>query len=69
MKEITIYEYQLKVIHDALRLTCNLHNSQEGKTSFDRQVRQAFEFANNALKGDYKATVSYTTGKTETKNK
>jgi len=51
MKEIIIYEYQLKVISDALRLTANIHKSREGITAFDRQVKQAEQFANNALEG------------------
>jgi hypothetical protein len=49
MKEIIIYEYQLNVIYEALRLTSNIHESSKGKTCFDRQVRQAKKFAENAL--------------------
>ena len=45
MKEITIYEFQLKTIIEALRITSNIHNSSKGKTCHDRQVRQALEFA------------------------
>lgn len=51
MKELSIYEFQLKVIIDALRLTNNLHNCGEGVTCYDRQVRQAYRYAENALKG------------------
>ena len=30
----------------------NIHNSNDGKTSFDRQVRQAKEYATNALNNE-----------------
>ena len=63
MKEIVIYEFQLKSIVEALRLTNNLHECLKGETSFDRQVRQAYEYAKNALKGDKNVEVSYITGK------
>lgn len=63
MKKIEIYEFQLKVIEDALRLTANIHDSRDGKTAFDRGVRQAEQYAKNALKGDIDKTVSYITGK------
>jgi meiotically up-regulated gene 157 (Mug157) protein len=49
MEEITIYKYQLDTICDALRLTQNIHDSIKGETSFDRQIRQATQFAENAL--------------------
>ena len=65
MEEITIYKFQLEVIQDALRLTANLHNSRKGKTCYDRQVRQAEEYAKNALNGEKELIVSYITGKTE----
>ena len=39
MKEITIYKFQLDVIINALRITSNIHQSQKGVTSHDRQVR------------------------------
>ena len=32
MKEITIYEFQLKTIIEALRITSNIHNSSKGET-------------------------------------
>lgn len=52
MKELTIYEYQLKQIIEALRLTSMLHNCSTRKTSFDRQVTQAKEMAENCLNGE-----------------
>ena len=52
MEEITIYKFQLEKILEALRITSNIHNSIEGKTSFDRQVRQAKEYATNALNNE-----------------
>lgn len=65
MKEKIIYEYQLKTIVEALRLTVRIHDSNKGETCFDRQVRQAYEFAKNALEDEYKKKVNYITGKTE----
>lgn len=59
MKEITIYEFQLKEIIDALRMTLNLRNSQKGETCFDRTVRQSYEFAKNALAGEKDIEVKY----------
>lgn len=63
MKEIIIYEYQLKTILEALRITSNIHNCTKGVTCHDRQVRQAYKFAENALQGEYKTEVPYITGK------
>ena len=63
MKEIVIYEFQLKSIVEALRLTNNLHECLKGENSFDRQVRQAYEYAKNALNGEKDITVNYITGK------
>lgn len=59
MEEIVIYKYQLEVILDALRLTANIHNSRNPKTSFDRQVKQAELYAKNALNGEKDKTVKY----------
>ncbi len=64
MKEIVIYEFQLKSIVEALRLTNNLHECSKGETCFDRQVRQAYEYSKNALEGNENLQVSYLTGKT-----
>ena len=63
MEKVTIYKFQLEQILEALRITSNIHNCSEGKTCFDRQVRQAYEYAKNALKGDKNVEVSYITGK------
>ena len=54
MEEITIYEFQLKTIIEALRLTKNIYvNNKDGsETGYDRQVKQAYLFAENALKGE-----------------
>ena len=49
MKEITIYEFQLEQILDALRITSNIHESSKGLTCHDRQVRNAYLYAKNAL--------------------
>ena len=65
MEEITIYKFQLEKILEALMITSNIHNSIEGKTSFDRQVRQAKEYATNALNNEKDLIVNYVTGKTE----
>lgn len=51
MEEIIIYKFQLEIILNALRLTSNLHNSNEGETCFDREVRDAHLYAKNALEG------------------
>ena len=67
MEEITIYKFQLETILEALRITSNIHNSNDGKTSFDRQVRQAREYATNALNNEKDLIVNYVTGKTERK--
>lgn len=61
MEEITIYKFQLQVIIDALRITSNIHNSSKGITCHDRQVRQALEFAKNALKDEKDTRVPYIT--------
>lgn len=63
MKEIIIYEYQLKSIFEALRVISTIHKSNEGKTCHDRMVRQAYRFAENALNGEHEKEVSYITGK------
>ena len=52
MEKVTIYKFQLKTILEALRITSNIHNCSEGKTCFDRQVRQAYEYSKNALEGN-----------------
>lgn len=59
MKEIIIYEYQLRIIAEALRLTANIYNCRENVTSYDRQVTQAEQFAINALEGNKDKEVRY----------
>jgi len=51
MEEITIYKFQLEEIQDALRMTANLLNSRNGETCMDRTIRNAEQYANNALIG------------------
>ena len=63
MEEITIYKFQLETILEALRITSNIHESSKGLTSHDRQVRQAYQYAKNALGGDKDIRVNYITGK------
>lgn len=59
MEEITIYKFQLETIIEALRITSNIHDSSRGETCHDRQVRQAYEYAKNALKGEKDVEVRY----------
>lgn len=59
MEEITIYKFQLETILEALRITSNIHNSSAGETCHDRQVRQAYQFAKNALEGKKDERVPY----------
>lgn len=61
MEEIIIYKFQLENIEDALRITSNIHKSSEGKTCHDRQVRQAYQYAKNALAGEKDKEVPYMT--------
>ena len=59
MKEIVIYEFQLKAIAEALRVTSNIHNCSKGVTCHDRMVRKAKQYADNALKGEKDTIVKY----------
>lgn len=59
MEEITIYKFQLEAIYDALRITANIHESHKLKTSHDRQVIHAKEYAMNALDGRKDTIVKY----------
>jgi len=59
MEERTIYKFQLETIIEALRITSQIHESSKGKTCHDRQVRQALEYAKNALNGEKGITVRY----------
>ena len=63
MEEITIYKFQLETIIEALRITSNIHKSKEGATCHDRQVRQAYEYAKNALAGKKEIEINYITGR------
>lgn len=62
MEEITIYKFQLESILEALRLTMILHNSKDGATCFDRQVRQSYKYVENALQSNKDARINYITG-------
>lgn len=63
MEEITIYKFQLEAIKEALRVTANIHNSRDkhkqGQTCHDRMVRQAEQYADNALEGKKDIQVKY----------
>ena len=63
MEEITIYKFQLESILEALRITSNIHECSKLETSHDRQVRQALQYAKNALNGEKDIQVNYMTGK------
>lgn len=54
MEEIIIYKFQLEAIKEALRITSNIYNCKDGKTCHCRCVRQALEYSNNALEGNFK---------------
>lgn len=51
MKEIPVYEYILKEMQNALRLSANILNSRERKTAADRQIEYAERLANWILEG------------------
>lgn len=73
MEEITIYKFQLEVILEVLRL--DSQNRQEGsllekwtkptltrhppETCYDRQLKQAKKYAENALEGKKDEKVNY----------
>lgn len=59
MEEITIYKFQLETILEALRITSTIHHSSIGETSHDRQVRQAYLYAKNALEDKKDVEVKY----------
>jgi len=52
MKKIEIYEFQAKVIYDALRLSARYHKSKDKETCMDRDIMQALGYIENALKGE-----------------
>lgn len=59
MEEIIIYKFQLETIVETLRITSNIHESTKGETCYDRQVRQAYEYAKNAIKNEKDTIVKY----------
>lgn len=59
MEKIEIYKFQLESIQEALRMTSNIHDSRLGETCFDRTVRKAYQYANNALEGKIDERVNY----------
>lgn len=59
MKEITIYEFQLKAIKEALRVAANSFNCRTQKTCLDRMIVQAEKYAENALNENKDIEVVY----------
>lgn len=59
MKEITIYEFQLKAIREALRVVANTYDCRSNDTCMDRMVSEAEKYAENALKGEKDKIVKY----------
>lgn len=59
MEKVELYKFQLEAIRNALRLTANIYECREGITCYDRQVRQAKKYSENALEGKIDETVSY----------
>ena len=59
MKEVVIYEHQLKEIIDALRLTSRINKCSKKETCFDRTVMRAKKYAENALEGKIDDRVNY----------
>lgn len=57
MKELNIYEYQVKHIEDTLRLVANTLGSRTEKTCLDRQVMKAIKMINEVITID-KAKIS-----------
>lgn len=59
MDKVVIYKFQLENIIEALRITSNIHNCQEGETCHDRIVRNAYLYAKNALDGKIDTQVRF----------
>ena len=61
MEEITIYKFQLETINEALRLTKRIYvtGKDTPETCYDRQVKQAKLYAENALNGEIDKRVPY----------
>lgn len=51
MKEVIIYEYQLKEIIDALRLSANINGCWTKESAYARTLMLAYQYANNAIEG------------------
>jgi hypothetical protein len=59
MKEIVIYEFQLKSILNALTLMADTYECREQRTCLHRMLIQAERFAENALNGEKDKRVVY----------
>ena len=60
MKEIIIYEFQLKEIIEALRITKRITKEKKlPETAYDRIVNNAFQYAQNALENKKDVLVSF----------
>lgn len=57
MKELNIYEYQVKHLEDTLRLVANALGSRKEETCLDRQVMKAIKMINEVITID-KAKIS-----------
>ena len=49
MEELLIYEYHVKLIQEALRLTSNINKCRDRVSSFDRDIMQAIDIIDNVL--------------------
>lgn len=60
MKEIIIYEFQLKEIIEALRITKRITKEKNlPETAYDRIVNNAYQYAQNALENKKDVLVSF----------
>ncbi len=63
MEEVVIYKFQLEAIKEALRITANVYHSRDiakdGRTCHDRMLKQAEQYATNALEGNKDIEVPY----------
>lgn len=59
MSILPIYKFQLDQILTALAMTSKIHNSSKGETCHDRNVRQAYQYAKNALENKIDTVVDY----------
>ncbi len=51
MKEVKIYEFQLKAMLEALNQSARILKSKSRETCIDRNIMQSIEYAENALNG------------------